>query len=79
MEQPANQIFVTYSFILITIMLIVGIYVYLFKNEIFRKNMNNGMNETISKLKDRMNDQMNQFDVINRLFYLQTNISGYTL
>lgn len=70
------KFFVTYSFILITIMLIVSIPMYIYLKNDIEKNMKNGMNETISKIKDRLDDRMNQFDVISRLFYLQTNISG---
>ncbi|MDG0791734.1 histidine kinase [Cohnella ginsengisoli] len=64
-----TKFFLTYSLIAVAIILLVCMPMYVYLKNNIEKNTISRFDETVSKIKDRLDERVNQFDVLSQLLY----------
>ncbi|SFB29410.1 Histidine kinase-, DNA gyrase B-, and HSP90-like ATPase [Cohnella sp. OV330] len=64
-----TKFFLTYSLIVVAIILLVCMPMYVYLKNNIEKNTISRFDETASKIKDRLDERVNQFDVLSQLLY----------
>lgn len=64
-----TKFFLTYSLIVVAIILLVCMPMYVYLKNNIEKNTISRFDETVSKIKDRLDERVNQFDVLSQLLY----------
>ncbi|MDI4647364.1 sensor histidine kinase [Cohnella hashimotonis] len=64
-----TKFFLTYSLIVVAIILLVCTPMYVYLQNNIEKNTISRFDETVSKIKDRLDERVNQFDVLSKLLY----------
>ncbi|MFD2327739.1 sensor histidine kinase [Cohnella sp. GCM10020058] len=64
-----TKFFLTYSLLVVAIILLVCTPMYVYLQNNIEKNTISRFDETVSKIKDRLDERVNQFDVLSKLLY----------
>lgn len=73
-----GKLFLTYSLIIIALIIIVSIPMYAYLKKDIERNVVGSVNESITSFKDKMDESVSQFDIISMQFYLNFDINGNT-
>ncbi|CAI6086746.1 sensor histidine kinase [Cohnella sp. JJ-181] len=71
-----TKFFLTYSLIVVAIILLVCMPMYVYLQNNIEKNSISRFDETVSKIKDRLDERVNQFDVLSKMLYWSSITNG---